>query len=68
MVPLLIMNKDKLVSEALDLTVDSLTSHLEYTHKKMTRSELKRGETNEFHKGCVKDYAKVINILVQLYE
>ena len=60
--------KDKLVSEAIDLITGSLTSHLEYTYKKMTILEKKRGETNEFHKECVKDYSKIISILVQLYE
>jgi hypothetical protein len=62
------MNKDALVSEAIDLTVDSLTSHLPYTHEKIQFWAKKNGETHNFHKECVKDYAKVISILVQLYE
>jgi len=62
------MNKDKLISEAIELTVDSLTSHLPYTHGKLQFWAKKNGETNRFHKECVKDYVRVISILVQLYE
>jgi len=60
--------KDKLISEAIQLTVDSLVSHLPYTHGKLQLWAKKNGETHVFHKKCVKDYAKVISILVQLYE
>jgi len=62
------MNKDKLISEAIELTCDSLTSHLQYTHKEMTELEIEREETNTFHKDCIRDYVKVINILIYLYE
>lgn len=53
--------KHKLINEAIRLTWSSLESHLDYTHGKSS-------EGTKFHVGCVKDYARVIDILSKLYE
>ena len=50
----------KLIEEAIRLTWDSLESHLVYTYSKDEAGY-------EFHKQATKEYAKVIEILTQLY-
>jgi len=41
----------------------SLDTHLTYTHE----GKLIRGETNQFHKECVKEYLAIMNEAVKLY-
>jgi len=53
----------KKIEEGIRLAWDSLNSHLPYTHG----GRSVRGETYNFHKRCVRDYAKIISILTELY-
>jgi len=55
----------KKIEEAIRLTWDSLQSHLQYTHGQ--EELMLRDETKPFHKRCVRDYAKVLKILTELY-
>ena len=55
----------KKIEEAVRLTWDSLQSYLQYTHGQ--EELMLRDETKSFHKRCVHDYAKVLNILTELY-
>jgi len=61
------MTKDeraKLIDEAIRLTWGSLQSHLEWTKEGRRR---KIDGSTTFHKKCVKDYSRVMEILSQLY-
>lgn len=53
----------KLIEEAIKIVTDSLTSHLPYTHEPDTNTE----GNDDFHKKCVEEYARVIEILSKLY-
>lgn len=55
----------KKIEEAIRLTWDSLQSHLQYTHGQ--EELMLRDETKSFHKRCVHDYAKTLQILTELY-
>ena len=44
------------IDTAMRLTMSSLESHIYYTHD----GQLIRGETHQFHKDCVKEYAKIL--------
>lgn len=61
------MNKAKKIEEAIRLTWESLESHLPYCHEEIEKWAKKRGESAKFHKKCVQDYARVIQILSELY-
>ena len=53
------------IEEAIRLTYDSMQSHMPYTYG---HEELMiRKETKAFHKKCVKDYQRVIQLLTELY-
>lgn len=54
------------VSEGIRIATDSLISHLEYTHG-VSKKYLIRNETKVFHRKCVRDYAKLIHLLSQLF-
>lgn len=58
--------KEKGIEKAIRLIWSSLESHLEYTYIKPTKIDLDRGETNKFHKDCIREYAEVIKILGDL--
>jgi hypothetical protein len=60
-------NRAAKIEEAIRLTWDSLESHLPWCHDKLEGWAKKRGESPAFHKKCVKDYARVITILTELY-
>ena len=55
----------KAIDEAIRLVYDSLQSHLPYTH--VGPDSLIPGETTEFHKNCVKEYSRVLELLSKLY-
>ena len=55
----------KVIDEAIRLVYDSLQSHLPYTH--VGPDSLMPGETTEFHKKCVKEYSRVLELLSKLY-
>ena len=52
------------IEKAIRLTWESLESHLEWTYKKIPK---RCGETHDFHKQAVRDYAKVIDRLAHLF-
>lgn len=54
--------KAKLIEQAIELTYDSLKSHLPYTYGK-----LPKGESHKFHKKATKEYAQIILNLTKLY-
>jgi hypothetical protein len=56
-------NNDKIIEKIIKLTWSSLDSHLEWTYAK----ELGKGETNTFHRRCVRDYAETMYLVTQLY-
>lgn len=51
------------IEKSIRLAWSSLESHLFYTYAK----RLTIGETNRFHKKCVKEYAEIIKHLSTLY-
>jgi hypothetical protein len=53
------------IDEAIRLVYGSLESHLPFTH--VAPSYLGAGETVEFHKKCVKEYSRVLDLLSKLY-
>ncbi len=55
----------KAIDEAIRLVYDSLQSHLPYTH--VGPDSLQPGETTQFHKNCVKEYSRVLELLSKLY-
>lgn len=55
----------KAIDEAMRLVYDSLQSHLPFTH--VGADALMPGETTEFHKNCVKEYSRVLELLSKLY-
>jgi hypothetical protein len=55
--------KDEIISGLIRDVYASLESHLLYTHK----TGLKKPESNNFHKDCVKEYAEMIVKLTKLY-
>lgn len=55
----------KKIEEAIKLTYDSLQSHLPYTHEEPDMTS--RDETKAFHRKAVKEYARLITILTELY-
>ena len=60
------MNKQEKIAKAIQLTYSSLESHLDWTHGKIGKAHKKTGESNAFHKKCVREYAEVIKILSEL--
>jgi hypothetical protein len=54
----------KLIEEAMKIVWSSLDSHLPYTHKKYTNAN---GEHRGFHKKCVKEYVRLMEILKEFY-
>lgn len=58
--------KEKLIEEGIKLTYDSLESHLKWTYGEISEERKKDGETNNFHKKCVKEYARIITIFSEL--
>lgn len=59
------LKRAKAIDEAMRLVYDSLQSHLPFTHA--TPDSLMPGETAEFHKKCVKEYSRVLDLLSKLY-
>lgn len=57
----------KEIDRAIRLTWESLQSHLKYCYEEIDKGHKKQGETNEFHKQCVRDYAETLLILSKLY-
>lgn len=60
-------DRAKKIDRAIRLVWSSLESHLEGAHRNLKLLEKKNGESNKFHKQCVKEYAEVIKILSELY-
>lgn len=58
--------REQEIERAIRLIWDSLESHLAYTYEPLPKRAEKDGETNEFHKQCVREYAEVISILSNL--
>lgn len=54
----------RLVEEAILLVWSSLNSHLPYTYRKYSNA---KGENKQFHKKCVKEYIRIIEILKEFY-
>lgn len=61
-----IQKRAMLVDEGIQLVWESLESHLKFTHQESLLNK-KNGETAKFHKKCVKEYARLIQILSELY-
>jgi heme-degrading monooxygenase HmoA len=57
----------KKIDEAIRLTWSSLESHLKWTHHRLPKNNVDKGESNGFHRNCVKEYARTIQILSELY-
>ena len=55
------IERAKLIDEAIRLALDSLESHLQYTHSKAKDGSM------EFHRACVREYAQIILNLSKLY-
>lgn len=55
----------KAIDEAIRIVYDSLQSHLPFTH--VSPDSLSPGETTQFHKNCVKEYSRVLELLSKLY-
>lgn len=53
-------DRAKLIEEAVRMVYDSLESHLPWTHRISSEGE-------KFHKKCVKEYVRIIEVLAQLY-
>jgi hypothetical protein len=51
----------QLIEEGIKLAYSSLDSHLLFTHSKA------KDGSKKFHKDCIKEYARLITILSQLY-
>ena len=68
------MNKErrdraKKIDKAIRIVWDSLETHLKLTHT-LTKAQTQKGTEcggHKFHQWCVKDYAKLIQILTELY-
>lgn len=60
-------DRAKKIDRAIRLAWSSLESHLEGAHRNLKLLEKKNGESNKFHKQCVKEYAEIIKILSELY-
>lgn len=54
------MKRAKTIEEAIRLVWDSLESHLKWTHTEST-------DGVRFHKTCIKEYARLIELLSELY-
>lgn len=54
----------KMIDEAMSLVISSLASHLPYTHG---GGKLPRTESKRFHKKCVREYSRIIDLLSNLY-
>lgn len=48
----------RIIEEAMKVTIDSLASHLPYTHC---------GKQQQFHRRCVKEYTLLLTLLSKLY-
>ena len=62
------LERAKKLAEALELTAESLTSHLKYTHKSGScdRRKCKKEHGGlKFHRKCVLEYAETILTLAQ---
>ncbi len=59
--------RSKKIKEAIRLAWSSLDSHLKWTHKRISRKEMRISGNNKFHRECVKEYARTIKILSELY-
>ncbi len=60
----------KRIDRAIRLAIDSLQTHLPYTHSNSPQEMKEMGvrrETPHFHKKCVREYAQVIHDLANLY-
>ena len=60
------MRKDKIIEEIITLTWTSLETHLSGCYEPKTG--LGKYETNQFHRDCVKDYARTIYLVSKLYD
>jgi hypothetical protein len=61
-----IMRKEKMIEEIIRINMDSMETHLVGCYE--PKSELGKDETNNFHKQCVRDYARAIYLASKLYE
>lgn len=59
-------DRARMVEQGIRLAWESLESHLIRTYQDGRESK-KRGETVQFHKKCIREYAELIDILSRLY-
>ena len=60
----------RLIEDAMKLTWDSLSSHLEWTYgskKEIKRVVKNNGGSPSFHVKAIKEYSRIIQILSKLY-
>ena len=66
------LERAKKLARALELTADSLTSHLEYAHKPFKACDVPshRSEhgSKKFHRQCVREYAEIALTLAEELE
>ena len=56
----------KKVDDIIRIAFDSLKTHLPYTHH-VKKTDMAYKETVFFHRKCVKEYAKIIQLASELY-
>ena len=61
-----IKEKNHKIERAIKIVWTSLSSHLPYTYVEPEAYAKKRGETKNFHKNTIKEYAEVISTLCDL--
>ena len=66
------LERAKKLAEALEFTAESLTSHLEYTHKPFKACDVPSHRTQlgsrKFHREAVREYAEVLLTLARELE
>lgn len=60
------MDRTEKIARAMDIICKSLRSHLEYTYGEVGGARRKMGETNAFHRKCVREYAEALRLLSEV--
>ena len=59
-------DKTEKIARAMDIINDSIRTHLGYTYGAIPVAMKRRGESNAFHKKCVREYLEVLNTLAEM--
>jgi len=51
------------IARVMEIVCDSLVTHLPYTHGEIGEHQKKMGESKQFHKKCVREYAEALKLL-----